>query len=145
MSITARAAELKVSDVMTAKVVTVSVDAVIGDVGWGLTTKGVSGAPVCDGSGRVLGVISKSDLMNPDKLNPSHRVRDIMTHVVYTVGPDDPAEAAVRKMVEHSCHRLIVVDENSALVGIVTPVDILCGIYAIERPPPPSEQRYFNA
>jgi CBS domain-containing protein len=52
-------------------------------------------------------------------------VRDIMTPVVYSVTPDDPAERVVRDMVALKVHRLFVVDRAGVLVGVISALDVL--------------------
>jgi CBS-domain-containing membrane protein len=48
-----------------------------------------------------------------------------MTHVVYAVRATDPAWAAVHLMLRENIHRVVVVDDRGALVGIVVPTDVL--------------------
>jgi CBS domain-containing protein len=53
------------------------------------------------------------------------RVRDIMTPVVFSVGPDAPASDAVRELVSLKVHRLFVVDSAGALIGVISALDVL--------------------
>jgi len=57
---------LKVKDVMTTQVVTVSPGATVRDAAALLAKKGISGAPVLDG-GRVVGIFSESDILRSIK------------------------------------------------------------------------------
>src|SRR5262249_51432904 len=94
--------QLRVSDIMTNKVITLSRDATTGEAARRLTTHRVSGAPVIE-RGRIIGVVSKSDLLDM-RTRPSEpgevTVDDVMTHLVFAVRPSDPAMLAVRLMVE---------------------------------------------
>lgn len=120
-----------VADIMTRNVLTVASDAHLEDAAWGLTLKGFSGAPVKDEHGNVIGVLSKSDIVDPEKTDPKahhHFVRDSMTPLLFAARSTDPVRFAVRRMVETGVHRLVVVDDRGEVVGIVTPIDILRGL-----------------
>ncbi len=77
---------------------------------WSLSAKGITGAPVCDAEGKVIGVLSRSDLIDME----AHRlvagetlVANIMTREVVAVHPDAPASEAVELMVARSIHRVV--------------------------------------
>jgi CBS domain-containing protein len=53
------------------------------------------------------------------------RVRDLMTPAVFSVGPDTPAAAVVRDMLNLHVHRLFVVDVDGVLVGVISALDVL--------------------
>jgi CBS-domain-containing membrane protein len=122
----------KVEDLMTRKVLTVAAGAGVDDAAWGLTMQGLSGAPVKDERGNLIGVLSKSDLVDPGKrdANSDERTtaRDVMTPVLFAARASDPIRFAARRMVETGAHRLVVVDDSGALVGIITPMDVLRGL-----------------
>ena len=52
-------------------------------------------------------------------------VRDVMTRVVYAVRATDPLLCAVKLMIDEDIHRTVVVGDNGAIAGIVTPMDVL--------------------
>ena len=56
-------ATMRVSELMTEKVLTIGPEAPIKDVAKILVANGISGLPVCDIEGRVLGVISEGDIL----------------------------------------------------------------------------------
>ena len=118
-----------VADIMTRHVLTIAAEADVADAAWGLTMRGLTGAPVKDERGNVIGVLSKSDLADPRRVSHApdapHTVRDAMTPVLFATLETDPVKFAVRRMVETGSHRLVVVDEKGALTGIVTPMDVL--------------------
>lgn len=119
---------LKVEDIMTRTVLTLDPDAKLGDAAWGLTIKGVSGAPVRDGNGHVLGVLSKSDLVartRKDEAAKSQKVKEAMTPALIAVRAQDPVREAAKRMVDTGTHRAIVIDDGGHLVGIVTPMDVV--------------------
>lgn len=115
-----------------------------------LATRGVSGAPVVDETGRVLGVVSQNDLVrkatHPDTAEnagqffssiedyadlgttpvgaSSMRVADLMNKRVYSVNRDTGVAVAANIMRERRIHRLLVTDKG-VLVGIVSSLDLL--------------------
>jgi CBS-domain-containing membrane protein len=52
-------------------------------------------------------------------------VRDLMTPTVFSVKPDTPARQVVGELLTLKVHRLFVVDDSGALVGVISPYDIL--------------------
>ncbi len=115
-----------------------------------LAERSVSGAPVVDDTGRVVGVVSQNDLVrsaaHPDSarargvffssdedfadlgetpLSPSALlVRDVMTSRVHHVARDTGVAVAANIMRERRIHRLLVT-ERGVLVGVVTSLDLL--------------------
>jgi CBS domain-containing protein len=92
----------------------------------------VSGAPVIDADGAVLGVISQSDLVHAFASAslmdawPGLAVRDLMSAPAVTVHGGVLADAAVRLMETHRVHRLVVVaTDGRTPIGILTQTDLL--------------------
>jgi CBS-domain-containing membrane protein len=118
---------LKVADIMTKNVMTVAPDTKLDDLAWGLTQKGVSGAPVRDAAGHLLGLVTKSDLANPARpieLSGA-TAEDVMSPVVFAVKSDEPVLDAAKRMVETGCHRLVVIDDHGHLAGIISTMDVV--------------------
>jgi CBS-domain-containing membrane protein len=119
---------LRIKEIMTTGVYTVEAEASAGEAAWGLTRRHIGGAPARDGAGNLVGILSSSDLVNPE---PSQWIRgeatvgDLMTPEVISLYEEDPAMAAVNEMVERNIHRIVVLDADSKLAGIVTPMDVL--------------------
>jgi CBS domain-containing protein len=57
-------------------------------------------------------------------------VRDLMTPVVFSVRPETPAAEVVRQLLNLKVHRLFVVDEDGALIGVISALDILRHMHA---------------
>jgi len=53
------------------------------------------------------------------------RVRDIMTPVVFSVGPDTSAGRVIKEMLDLRVHQMFVVDRDGVLVGIISALDVL--------------------
>jgi CBS-domain-containing membrane protein len=118
---------VRVRDIMTSEVITLAASTSVDDAARSLTFHHITGAPVID-HGRIVGVVSKSDLVDPRfRSTPENTptVRDAMARVVHAVRPGDPAMLAVRLMVSQSVHRAVVVDAHGKLAGVVSPMDVL--------------------
>lgn len=138
---------MKVREIMTKDVVTVLPGQSLKDVARLLVEHRISGVPVVDGSGSVLGVISEGDVLirehgmptrhggplawflDPldvvDRLKLGARVAgESMTSPAVTVGADRMVTAAAELMIEVDVNRLPVV-EAGKLVGIVTRADLV--------------------
>ncbi|MFI9025220.1 CBS domain-containing protein [Streptomyces sp. NPDC053560] len=137
-----------VSDVMNRDVVTAEPAMVFKDIARLLAQHRISGAPVVDGDGKVLGVVSETDLMARQTVQDDERPRrfphltldgaravraksrattvaDLMTKPAITVGPRQSLVEAARVMARHHCNRLPVIDAEGRLMGIVTRGDLL--------------------
>lgn len=116
---------LRVRDLMTTPVSSVSPTRTLEYVAWKLATERISGVAVKNAAGDVLGVVSKSDLADPSSQEDRDRhVEDVMTPNAWAVAPDDSAIAAVRMMLAKEVHRVLVI-QGEKLVGIVTATDVI--------------------
>jgi acetoin utilization protein AcuB len=93
--------------------------------------------PVVNDEGLLVGIISDRDLRRPDwvdqapdlehvyHLDDEMKVGDLMTPSVVTVHTYDTLHKAVALFLEHRFGCLPVLDKTEALVGIVSPLDLL--------------------
>ena len=124
----------RVKDVMTTRVIAARADASCADLAAMLREHRVSGFPVVDGEGVVVGVISESDLLDRQEAPASRRKRastaeltaaDLMSWPPTTIGPDETVRRTARLMYARKLRRLPVVDQQGRLVGLVTRADLL--------------------
>jgi len=115
----------RVRDVMTEPVVFLDARHSPDEAWEVLHAHGISGAPVIGAKGRVIGMVTRSDLADPRRRSSSSTVESIATRVIYAVRADDPVMHAVRLMLDESIHRALVVNDDGTIAGIVAPTDIL--------------------
>ena len=114
-----------VEQVMSRKVLSVDPGMPLPDVAQLLLAGKITGAPVLDSRGVLLGVISYSDVaLGRPEDRESLTARDAMSPHAVTVTPRDSLVTAAQRMWRHKVHRLMVVDEGK-LVGILTPFDLM--------------------
>ncbi len=57
-------------------------------------------------------------------------VAEVMTPIIYSVGPDTPVDEVVSQLVTRRIHRLFVVDKDGSLIGVITTLDLLRRLHA---------------
>ncbi len=118
---------LLVRDVMTHAIVFLRTTHSLGQAWDAFHRHSVNGAPVLSPGGRLVGMVTMSDLADPRRRNAgeSCTVGDVMTKVVYAVRESDGVELAARLMIDQDIHRAVVVNDDGTLAGIVSPLDVL--------------------
>ncbi len=119
---------MKVKKLMTPEVGSCPLDARLTDAAKIMWEKDCGIVPVVDG-GRLAGIITDRDvamagLMTGLPLGLVH-VSDVMTTDAATCGPDDDLIEAHARMRELQVRRLPVVDEDDAVVGMLTLNDLV--------------------
>ena len=112
--------ELRVSDLMTTAVITVEADEPVGEAHADMELGAIRHLPVLD-HGKLVGIVSDRDLIRIRK-RPT-RVRDVMSRELVTTRPQSPAHAAASLMLDHRIGSVPVVDDDGALIGMVTLTD----------------------
>ncbi len=107
----------------------------------------VSGLPVVDGGGTLVGVISDTDLLRARATEylwsnwPGLRVKHLMTSPALTSRRDESLTVAARKMERHHVGRLVVVadDDETLPIGVIAIADLIRAMAALlpEEPPEP--------
>lgn len=139
---------MRAADVMTRAVVTTVPSASIQDAARSLVEHRISGLPVVDGEGRVIGIITEADLMvrrtspaeprswwhrflsDPERLAQDYRktagstVGDVMTRAVICIDPGMPVEA-VAVLLDRLAIKRVPVVADTRLVGIVSRADLV--------------------
>lgn len=143
----------KARDIMTTNVVTVTVNDDVEKMARLLLEHEISGLPVVDESGKLVGVVSETDLVFQEKPvrtpfyvvifdspiyleKPTRFVQDIKRAVAqkvgdlmstnpYSVGPDASIEDVATIITEKDVNRVPVVEHDGKLIGIITRHDII--------------------
>jgi CBS domain-containing protein len=143
---------LSARDIMTTKVLTVRPETSISDLSKTLENRKIGGLPVVDKDGRLVGVITQSDLVErardlelPPAINildfhiylqiPSHllhrvekmlgtTVGDCMSPNPVTVAPNTPVSQIAALMAKQKVHTIPVLD-GGKLVGVIGKMDLV--------------------
>lgn len=115
--------ELRVRDLMTTGVVTVKPSDNVLSARAEMEVGVIRHLPVIDDRHHLVGVLSDRDVIHLRAGNK--RVADVMTRDVITVEPDASAVEAATIMLDQKISSVLVVDEEGALVGVVTQTDYL--------------------
>jgi CBS domain-containing protein len=144
---------MRAEEIMQKEVVTVSPEDSLEETARRLLDRGISGLPVVDKAGAVVGIISEEDLVRRHKrakvpavmeilgavifledpqafyedlrAMAAVKVQELMTRKVFTVPLDASVEEMATLMVEQKINRLPVVDAGGRLAGIVTRQDLV--------------------
>jgi CBS domain-containing protein len=139
-------------DIMTTEVLTVSPETSIAELSKTLENRKIGGLPVVDKDGRLVGVITQSDLVErardlelPPAINildlhiylqiPSHLIQrvekmlgttvgDCMSPNPITVAPDTPVSQIAALMAKQNVHTIPVLD-GGKIVGVIGKMDLV--------------------
>ena len=138
-----------VGDIMTRNPVRVDGATTAAELAAILDSNEVSGVPVVDAQERVIGVVSKTDLLHQCVAGPLGSrpgsflssiaegiggeldaealgtVSDFMNAEPITATAGDSVDAVAFRMADERVHRIVVVDDAGRLVGIVTSLDLV--------------------
>ncbi len=137
---------MKVEELMTTDVITVGPESTLKEAAAILAERGISGLPVIDADGALIGVFSEGDvvfresggtpksqffdrILLPAGANErtlaAKTVGDAMTSLPVTIGPRCTVTEAAKSLIDLGLNRLPVVDDRGKLVGILTRADLV--------------------
>ncbi|MFN3396847.1 MAG: CBS domain-containing protein, partial [Thermodesulfovibrionales bacterium] len=141
-------------DIMTENVLTASPETPIEEIARALIKNRISGMPVVDKENRVLGVVSESDIIYREihrephllerlgeiilpeerrKEKAGEKVSDIMTSPAITAFEDARLNELVQIITEKKIKRIVIVDREGRLKGIVSRIDIVRAMEKVEK------------
>jgi CBS domain-containing protein len=145
---------MKARDVMTVRPITVTPETPVSEVARLLIEQRISGVPVVDRSGAMVGILSEGDLLRRAETKTARQrprwlellvdksiqaadfakahgasAADVMTRRVVSVSPDTDL-AGIADLLEKSRIKRVPVVEDGKLVGIVTRANLLQGLVA---------------
>ena len=126
--------DLRVGDLMTLDPVTIAVDATLEDAETLMRDYRITGLPVIDDGGRLVGVISQTDLLylalpTVQALirhrESGIRIGEVMSVPAMTVDVTATLGEAARMMHRNHLHRLVVIDAAGRPVGVLSSMDFV--------------------
>lgn len=110
-------------DIMTRKVCTIRPEASVQEVAQLLSQKHISGVPVVDANGKMIGILTEADIIG--KVNrEGMRVADIMSSNITVVDEETVVSEIAMLLTERKIKRVPVMSGDK-LVGIVSRADII--------------------
>ena len=141
---------MRVIDLMSTEVVTIGPDETIKEAARLMVTERVSGLPVTDDKGHLIGIVTEADFLERelDKdgggggllgavFGPATRqpdavtVREVMSANPITIASDATLAEAARVMATNSVKRLPIIEIDGSVVGVLSRADIVA---AFARP-----------
>lgn len=126
--------DLRVAEMMTTDPIVISVDAPIEESEELLRHNRITGLPVVDLSGRLVGVISQTDLLHLAvpavqalirHRENGIRVGEVMSSPPVTIDSTATVRDAARRMNDERLHRLVAVDDHGRPIGVIAAMDFV--------------------
>ncbi len=121
-----------VGDLMTRDPIVVRADAPLAEAARLLDRNRISGLPVVDGAGALIGVVSQTDLLRARTTEhlwanwPGLAVRHLMTSPALSIALDATVAEAAQQMERQHVHRLVVTGEDGRTpIGIISTSDLV--------------------
>ena len=123
---------------MTTRVVVASAETSLAEAARDLARLEISGLPVVDAEGQVVGIVTESDLLNAllEPASVERPISTVMTTPVVTVDEFTPADTIIRLLRERRFHHLPVTRQG-VVVGLITPQEVIRYFVRHELPLPP--------
>ncbi len=119
---------MQVKEIMTRNPDTCATNSLCSEAARKMREDNVGSLPVCDENGKCVGIVTDRDIVcqacAQNKEASATQVRDCMSSPVKACHEDDSVEEAAQKMGQNQVRRLLVLDRNENLVGIVALADI---------------------
>jgi CBS domain-containing protein len=120
-----------VGEIMTPNPVSIAETASLAEAAGILDSRKITGLPVIDADGLLVGVLSQTDLVrvranqNMATNWPGLAVGQVMTKPALTISATARLEEAARLMEERRVHRLVVTDDAATPIGIISTSDLV--------------------
>jgi CBS domain-containing protein len=119
-----------VGEVMTANPISIAETASLAEASGIIESKMITGLPVIDEAGTLVGVLSQTDLIRvraDQHLASNWRglaVGEVMTRPALTIAVTATLNEAARQMDERGVHRLVVTNQAATPIGIISTSDL---------------------
>ncbi len=124
---------MRVSELMQSNLVTIPSDGPVSEAVLALADAHVTGLPVVDTAGHLVGVLSTTDILTAlAERDPTEEaalfegtlVRDLMTPKPMTIEPQAQVKQAAQQMLYANVHRLFV-EKDGELLGVISQSDVV--------------------
>jgi len=134
---------IPVEKIMTPNPITVTAGKSLRDAARLMLQHGISSLPVVDEDGRLVGIITKTDVVRAyaERLRGRYRARDYMYEEFPVASPYHSVAYVLELLEQHPSRRVLVVD-GERLVGIIAPSDI--AFTALEVTPTKGKEKYVR-
>ena len=133
------------AEIMTAPVVSVGEDSGLAEAAGLMVAQGVKSLPVVDGSGVLVGMVSRSDILRevaaqtpvPAAQPPASRagrLGDLGRAGVTTVSPMEPLPAVIEAMAGTNLGRVVATDDSGLPLGVISDGDLVARLSPEARP-----------
>ncbi|MBU3955955.1 CBS domain-containing protein [bacterium] len=114
-------------DVMSTEVEMLNENSTLADAVSKLLTNEISGMPVVDAQGRLIGVISEKDIFDMAFSGKLHETKAVeaMTREVVSFPPETDIRIIAKALSEKNYRRVPIINSSGLVVGIVSRRDIL--------------------
>ena len=121
------AAHARLHEVMTDDVTCVRADALVEAAAALVAARGVRALPVVDETRKLVGILSKSDLLRAtsEEGSASRTVSEVMTPLVHGLPEEAPIAYAISLMAAERLHEVPAVSSDGRVVGMLTALDAL--------------------
>ena len=116
-----------VSEIMIPNVQAIHRDEAIREAERVFITENISGAPIKDDEGLLVGFVSKTDIIrfNSTGEDPTYtRLHEIANPKIVTIGASELINQAAQKMLQNQVHHLVVI-EGKSMVGVLSAFDFV--------------------
>ncbi|MEM1634378.1 MAG: CBS domain-containing protein [Candidatus Aenigmatarchaeota archaeon] len=123
---------MKAKDIMSTQIIFANLDESLYEISKKLSSHNISGLPILDEQGKIVGIISQTDIIKflekfgEEKLKEL-KAKDIIKRrkKLVVAKPTTSLKALLKLMIKYDVSRIPIVDENRKVIGIVSKSDII--------------------
>lgn len=131
---------MKAKDIMSKNIIFARPDETIKEVSLKMLKNKISGLPIIDNSGKIVGIISQTDIVKlSEKYNEKEleklKVEEIIKRKrrLIVARENTSIKRLIKLMIKHDISRIPIVDKEYKVIGIVSKLDILKIFYKEEK------------
>ncbi|MEM1904837.1 MAG: CBS domain-containing protein [Candidatus Aenigmatarchaeota archaeon] len=131
---------MKAKDIMSKNIIFARPDETIKEVSLKMLKNKISGLPIIDNSGKIVGIISQTDIVKlSEKYNEKEleklKVNEIIKgkRKLIVARENTSIKRLIKLMIKHDISRIPIVDKEYKVIGIVSKLDILKIFYKEEK------------